>query len=130
MRILGVYDFYYEHGSLLETFKRLQNDQLHLPVVITLARESPWEDPFDKIGIFPAFYPIDRYPAIHQVLVESFQDSFTGYMLADECEFAIYLVDSCDMPSIYVLTKNMTMASPPIFSLNFYFENPCEIVSF
>jgi len=126
LQILGIYDFYDGKGSFQESLKSLQNDQLHLPIVITL--ENDRKDSFDSIGIFPAFYPIDRYPAIHQVLVELFQDPFSSYMLTVKCELTIYLFDSCDMPSIHVLTKNLTMASQ-IISLNFNFENPCEIPS-
>ena len=41
----------------------------------------------------------------------------------------IYLVDSFDMPSIQMFTKNMTMNFPEIIYLGFCFKNQCEIVS-
>jgi hypothetical protein len=132
LQILGIYEYYDEEVGFLGTLKRLQNFQLHLPVVVTL--ECDFYDVFDKISIFPAFYSIDRYPTIYQVLAESFDKDQSSYRLAHKSNtvfgLSIYLVDSYDMPSIHVLTKNMTMRFPGLFSLTFCFENPCEIVSF
>ena len=54
-------------------------------------------------------------------------------MLADAGRvfaLSIYLVDSCDLLSIQVLTKNMSMTFPKIDVLAFCFENQCEVVSF
>jgi hypothetical protein len=129
LQILGIHQFYDEEVGFLQTLKRLQ---LHLPVVVSLE----WDkyNNFRKIRIFPAFYSIDRYPTIYQVLAESFDKDRSSYRLADAGRVVsaldIYLIDSCDIPSIHVLTKNMTMKFPGITSLTYCFENPCEIVSF
>ena len=120
----------------LETLKRLPNTQLHLPVMATLERMR-----FSQtymINIFPAFYSIDRHPTIHRVLYEYFdKDQNYYYMHADVTRdvgkvsaLSIYLVDTFDLPSIQVLTKNMTMTFPEIGELTFCFENQCEIVRF
>ena len=130
MQILGIYGIY-DKVKLLGTLKRLQNSQLHLPVVITL--ESSSYSGFAKISIFPAFYSIGRHPAIHQVLAESFDKDPGSYTLADAgriSQLSIYLVDSCDIPSIHALAKNMNTSFPKIDYLTFCFENSCEIVSF
>ena len=90
---------------------------------------------YNRVGIFPAFYSIDRHPTIHQVLANSFNKDQSSYTLpvvdaGEISALSIYLVDSCDMPNIHALTKNMTMTFPKITILNFCFENSCEIVSF
>ena len=132
LQILGIYGIY-DKAKFLGTLKRLQNARLHLPVIIT--SESSYYRDFDKISIFPAFYSIDRYPAIQQALAISFdKDQGHGsYTLADAdrvTKLSIYLIDSYDMPSIHVLIKNMTSTFSKINYLSFYFEKPCEIVSF
>ena len=130
LQILGIYGIY-DKAKFLGTLKRLWNAQIHLPVVITL--ESSFYSDSSKISIFPAFYSIDRHPAIHQVLAKSFDNDSSSYALVGAgrtSQLAIYLVDSSDMPSIYALTKNMTTTFPRIDYLSFYFENSCEIVSF
>ena len=133
LQILGIYEYYDDDVGFLETLKRLQIAQLHLPVVVTL--EYNGYAGFHGIGIFPAFYSIDRHPTIHQVLDTSFDKDIGSYRLANAVNLnihtlSIYLVDSCDMHGIHVLTKNMTMKFPKIVYLTFCFENPCEIVSF
>jgi hypothetical protein len=87
---------------------------------------------FDRISVFPAFNSIDRRPSIYQVLAESFDKlgDRSLYTLADISGLSIYLVDTCNMPSIHVLIKNMTTTFPNLTRLNFRFENPCKIVSF
>jgi hypothetical protein len=136
--ILGIYYSYGDRTDFLRTFKQLQSAQLPLPVIVA------WEidvhgnpsiyDIFNGISVFPAFNSIDRYPSFYQVLAESFDKSGerSCYPLADACGLSIYLVDSCDMPSIYVLTKNLAMALPElqVTRLTFCFENLCKIVSF
>ena len=135
LQILGIYEYYDNEVGFLKTLKRLQNAQLHLPVIVTLESESSNFGSYffiDRISIFPSFYSVDRHPTIHQVLAESFNENYTT-RLADAVgvsALSIYLVDSCDMPSIYMLTKNLTMTFPKIVELTFWFENPCEIVSF
>ena len=122
---LGIYE---KDLGFLRTLKELQNTQLHLPVVFSLEYHYHGPELPQKISIFPPFY--DCHPSIHQVLAETFgtdQDSYTRKIDT----LSIYLVDSCDLPSIQVLTKNMTMTFPNLTSLTFSFENPCEqIVSF
>ena len=110
----------------LEILKRLRNAQLHLPVVATLERII-YSGTY-KINIFPAFHSIDRHPTIHQVLAEYKGQSY--YMLGRVFALSIYLVDACDLSSIQVLAKNMTMTFPNIDELIFCFEDQCEIVSF
>ena len=130
MQILGIYGIY-DKVKFLRTLKRLQNSQLHLPVVVTL--ENSFYSDFAKISIFPAFYSIDRHPAIHQVLAKSFDIDPGSYTLADAgkiSQLSIYLVDFCDVNSIHALTKNMSVIFSKIDCLTFYFENSCEIVSF
>ena len=136
MQTLGIYkyyDGYYEHDfEFLRIFKQLQIAQLHLPVVVILEYDR-YENLNNNISILPAFYSIDRHPIIHQVLAKSFGNDQGSYMLADAGRISwlsIYLVDSFDMPSIHVLTKDMTMTFPGIIYLTFSFENSCEIVSF
>ena len=76
----------------------------------------------DGIGIFPAFYSIDRHPTIHQFLAEYFDKDQSYYIFTDAgkvCALSIYLFDACDLPSIQVLTKNMTMTFPKIDTFNF-----------
>jgi len=129
LEILGIYRIY-DKAKFLGALKRLQNAQLHLPVVVAL--ESTFHRDFDKISIFPAFYSIDRHPAIHQVLAKSFDKDSGSDTLADAdriFQLSIYLVDSCDMPSIHELTKNMTVMFPKIVFLTFCFEDSCEISS-
>jgi hypothetical protein len=65
---------------------------------------------------------------MHQVLAKSL-DSDQGDM-GRVIDFFIYLVDSCDIPSIHMLTRNMAVMFPEIISLTFCFEHQCEIVSF
>ena len=132
LQILGIYRIY-DIVKFLGTLKRLQNTQSHLPVVVTLQCMMSCST-FDKIGIFPAFYSIDRHPVIHQALAKSFgKGPCFSYKLASAdgiSQLAIYLVDSSDMPSIHALAKNMSMTFPKIDYLSFYFENSSEIVSF
>ena len=119
MQILGICKYDGDGDSFLETLKWLQNAQLHIPAVVTL--EYDYITNCDRISIFPALYSIDRHPTIHQILAKS-----VGGLPA----LSIYLVDSCDVPSIHVLTTNMTMKFSEIVYLILCFENPCEIVSF
>ena len=131
LQILGIYNNCHKE-SFMESLKRLQNAQLHLPVVVTLEQESYF--PFDKISIFPAFYSSDRCSTFHQVLAESFEkdrgSSDIWTYVGGVFELFIYLVDSCDMPSIHALTKSMAMRFPQINSLTFCFEHQCDIVRF
>lgn len=122
---LGIYMHYGDFG-FLGSLKQLQNAQLHLPVVFAL--EYRYYEELIMICIFPAFYSIDCYPSIHQVLAEPLdKDHNTNQIYA----LGIYLVDSCDLSSVHALTKNMTVTFPNITSLAFSFENPYEkIVSF
>ena len=130
---LGIYECYGHDFGFLETFKQLRNAQLHLPVVFTLEYRYFEVEHLRRISIFPPFY--DCHPTVHRILAESFdtdRDSYTTLVDARVIDgLSIYLVDCCDLPSIQVLTKNMTMTFPNITSLTFFFENPCEkIVSF
>ena len=130
MQILGIYEYHGNEVEFLETVRRLHVTQLHLPVVITFERDCFADSDFDdRISIFPAFYTIDRQPTIHQVLAETFDKSQSSYAAAKISRLTIYLVDSFDMSSIQVFTKNMTMTFPEIIYLGFCFENQCEIVS-
>ena len=133
LQMLGIYE-YYEFLEFLGTLKELQNAQLQLPVVITLDYGCYETEGFTWLSIFPPFY--DCHSTVHQVLAKHFddidEDSYT--LLGDGRtigSLSIYLVDSCDLPSIHGLTKNMSMMFPDISSLTISFENPCEkIVSF
>ena len=130
LQILGIYEYDDSEVGFLGTLKRLQNAQLHLPVVVTL--KCGYYEYFQGITIFPAFYSIKRLPTIYQVLAESFNKNQSYYVLADAGKvlaLSIYLVDACDLPSIQVLTRNMSMTFPEIGDLTFCFENQCEIVS-
>jgi hypothetical protein len=130
LQILGIYNWYRDSDRAesegLGTFKQLQSAQLHLPVIVAFGRDSYW------LNVFPAFYSIDRCPSIYQALAESFDKLGEGSLYTFKLVFglSIYLVDSCDMPSIHVLTRNMATRLPELVWLNFCFENPCEIVSF
>ena len=133
LQILGIYEFDNNEDGFLATLQRFQNAQLHLPVVITFGYIYDFYPDFDRITIFPSFYSIDRNPTIQQVLAESFDKYQSSYMSVDAREVSaltIYLVDSCDLPSIHVFTEHITMKSPLIAELNFCFKNQCEIVSF
>ena len=130
--MLGIYKHYgYEFG-FLGALKQLQNTQLYLPVVLTLEHGCYNFEGINRISIFPPFY--DCHPTVHQVLAESFDIDRNSYTLADARVIdgiSIYLVDSCDLSSIHVLTENITTTFPNITSLTFSFETPCEkIVSF
>jgi len=133
LQILGIYYSYGDRFDFLGTFKQLQSAQLHLPVIVALGVGV--HDIVNGISVFPALNSIDRCPSIYQVLAESFDKRegplyTTGMMLVEISGLSIHLVDSCDMPSIHVLTKNMITRFPELISLTFCFENPCKIVSF
>ena len=128
MQILGIYEYYDHEFEILGTIRHLQDAQLRFPVIVTFECNC-FTKSEDRISIYPAFYTIDRHPTIHQVLVETFDKSQSSYTLAKISRLSIYLVDSFDMPSIHVFTKNMTMTFPEIIYLGFFFENQCEIVS-
>ena len=85
----------------------------------------------NRISIFPPFH--DWHPTV-RFLAEAFDIDQFSYTLSDSRVidgFSIYLVDSCDLPSIQVLAKNMAITFPNITSLKIFFENPSEkIVSF
>ena len=123
LQMLGIFQYYYHEFEFLETLKELQNAQLHLPVIFALDCNSAHA--IYRISIFPAFY--DCHPAIHQILADSFDEN-QGSNNASAID--AYLVDSCDLPSIQVHSKNITMTVPNITSLTFYVQHPCEIVSF
>ena len=131
MQILGLYT----NGTLrniLKTLKELHDVQLFLPIVLTLERES-FISVTDHIGIFPAFYSVDRCATIHQVLAQSFCKDQGKYMVAKAdniTQLSIYLIDSSDMPSIDALAKDMAVCFPQIDWLNLWFEHRCGIVSF
>jgi hypothetical protein len=123
LQILGLYELDGRFG-VLQTFKQLKSAQLHLPVIVALRIIGS-----NGISVFPAF---NCCSSIYQVLAESFDKpgERSCYPLADASGLSIYLVDSCDMPSIHVLTKNLAMRLPDLTWLTFCFENPCKIVSF
>ena len=131
VQILGLYSTLTTR-NLLKTLQELHNDQLFLPIFLTLERDSFLPFP-DHISIFPAFYSADRRATIPQVLAQSFCRDQGNYMLARAdgiYQLSIYLIDSSDMPSIYALAKDMAVSFPQIGWLNLYFERRCEIVSF
>ena len=123
LQMLGIHEYSNDNFGFLKILKELQNAQVHLPVVFAL--DYGYDEVFHRISIFPGFY--DCHPAIHQVLAESF-DEDQGSINAGAID--AYLVDPCDLPSIQVLTKNLTMTFPDITSLTFYADYPYEIVSF
>ena len=131
MQILGLYT----NGNLtniLKILKELHNAQLSLPIVLTLERES-FITVTDHIGIFPAFYSVDRCATIPHALVQSICKDQGKYMVAKAAnitQLSIYLIDSSNMPSIYAFAKDMAVSFPRIDWLNLWFERPCEIVSF
>ena len=127
MRKLGIYENYGNDFGFLGNLKQLQSAQLHLPVVFTLEYGFYELDDLYSVSIFPALN--DCHPTLHRVLAESFNTTLVDARFI--YGLSIYLVDSCDLPSIQVLTKNMVTTFPSITSLTFSFENPCEkIVSF
>ena len=134
LQILGIYNHYSNGARFLATLKQLQSAhlELHLPVIVALRVD--FLDGFNQISVFPIFNSIDRYPSIDQVMAESFNklelEERRPDTLTEISGLSIYLVDSSDIPSIHVLTKNMTTRFPGIIWLTFCFENPCEIVSF
>ena len=116
---------------MLKTLKELHNAQLFLPIVVTLERES-FITVTDHIGIFPAFYSVDRCATFPQVLAQSIRKDQGKYMVAKAeniTQLSIYLIDASDMPSIYALAKDMAVSFPRIDWLNLWFERRCEIVS-
>ena len=122
--MLGIFQFYYyPEYKFLEILRQLQNAQLHLPVVFALGYSA--HNVLYRIVIFPAFYHC--HPAIRQILAKSF-DEVQGSNNASAID--AYLVDSCNLPSIQVLTENITTMVPNITSLIFYVHDPCEIVNF
>ena len=130
LQMLGIFQYYRDYHEFrvefLETLKQLQNAQLHVPVVFALGCNNAYT--IHRISIFPAFY--DCHPAIHEVLVESFDKGSYNAGAIDA-----YLIDSCDLPSIQVLIKNTCMRFPDVTPLNFYFRldsyyRDSEIVSF
>ena len=130
MQILGLYT----NGTLrniLKTLKELHDVQLFLPIVLTLERES-FISVTDHIGIFPAFYSVDRCATIHQVLAQSFckdQGNTMVTKVENIAQLSIDLIDPSDMPSIYALAKDMAVSFPQIGWLNVRFNRRCEIVS-
>ena len=131
LQILGIYT----NGKqriILNTLKVFHDAQLSLPIVLTLDRES-FVAVADHIGIFPAFYSVDRCTTIRQILAESLCNDQGHYMVAKAdniTQLSIYLIDSSDMPFIKTLVKDMTVSFPRIDWLNLWFERRCEIVSF
>ena len=128
LQMLGIFQYYYNEFEFLETLKHLQNAQLHVLVVFVLGCNNAYT--IHRISIFPAFY--DCHPAIHEVLVESFDKDEGSYNAG---AIDAYLIDSCDLPSIQVLIKNTCMRFPDVTPLNFYFRldsyyRDSEIVSF
>jgi len=80
-----------------------------------------------NLSIFPAFYSLDRWATIHQVLTKYMnEERGPSYQRADVdnvVQLKIYLIDSSDMPSIYSLAKNMLESFPQIIRLYFYFQH-------
>ena len=133
MQILGLYKYNAASSRLvLEALKELHKAQLFLPIVLTL--ETTTFPPLTQhIGIFPAYYSVDRCATIPQVLTQSFRKDEGDHMLAradNIRRFTIHLFDSSDTPSIYALAKDMVVSFPKFNKLNLCFERRCEIVSF
>ena len=127
LQTLGLYRDCGNDLGFLGTLKQLRDAQVHLPVVFALDYDYYGSEKINRISVFPPFY--DCHLTVHQVLAESFDTDQDYSTLIGALD--IYLVDSCDLPSIQVFTKNMSMTFPNITSLTFSFENPCEdIVSF
>jgi hypothetical protein len=131
---LQIFGLYGPRGTrhIPKILEKLRNAQLFLPIVFTLERESFTPGP-DHITIFPAFYSVDHWATIHQVLTQSFNKDRGNYMVtnADNIRhLSIYVIDSSDMPSISALAKNMAVSFPQIGYLNLCFERRCQIVSF
>ena len=99
----------------------MHNAQSYFPIVFTFANAY--------IGIFPAFYSVDRHATIPQATAQFFHDRYRGPS-ARRSHLYIYLIDYSDMASVYALTKEMTVKFPLITSLHLWFERQCDIVSF
>ena len=132
LQVVGLYiERQFPHGSqknILDFFEDLLNGQLHIPMIFSLEHAYGYPIPF-SISIFPGFYSIDRRAEIPQLLVQSFckdraNDLDEIYMLA------IFLIDSSDLPSTYLLAKEMDTSFKDIRSLSLHFKFRCEIVSF
>ena len=110
----------------------MHNAQLFLPIILTLGSEDGTRF-YHHVGIFPAFYSVDRRATIPQVLAQSFckdQGDFMPAKAENIFHLSIYLTDSSDMPSIYALAKDMVVSFPQIARFDLWFERRCEIVSF
>ena len=93
-------------------------------MVITLE----W-DPVGLIGIFPAFYSVDRTATLHQV-VKSLDKEPLCLSMDKISDLSIYLNDCSEMATIHELAKTMAVSFPQITTLIFYLKHRCEIVSF
>jgi hypothetical protein len=133
---LQIFGLYEPRGTrhIPKILEKLHNAQLFLPIVVTLERKRSTLDP-DHITIFPAFYSVDRWATIHQVLTQSFCNDRGKYMTTNPdniLDLSIYVIDSSDMPSISELAKNMAVSFPQleIGNLHLCFKRRSHIVSF
>ena len=118
LQVLGIY--HGNSGNIHTTLEEFHNAQLFLPIVFILERES--FTPPDHITLYPMLYSVDHRATMHQLLAQSLcQDQGSTNNIR---HLSIHLADS------FVLAKNMAVSFPQIGTLNFYFERPCEIVSF
>ena len=68
---------------------------------------------------------------MHQVLAKYLASGINQDFTDKVSEVYTYLVDCCDMSSIYIMfTRNIAVMFPNVVSLSFRFEYRCEIVSF
>jgi hypothetical protein len=128
LQILGLYT---SGDTKLKTMRDLHNAKYFLPIVFMLERKS--FKVIGHIGIFPSLYSADRRATIHQVLAQSFCKDQGKSMVAkveNIAQLSIYLIDDSDIPSIYLLAKDMALTFPRIDRLNLYFKRGCETVSF
>jgi len=130
LQILGIYSNYsYSPEKLLNHLKHLRSAQVSLPMVFLL---HPNDSNLYRLGIFPAFYSVERIATIPELAAKSFNDD-QGTGIQETVPFvdllSIYLVDSSDMAAINTLAQNMSVVFPGLNWLNFCFERRCEITS-
>ena len=136
LQILGLYhrDYYGSARNILIALKELHDAQLLLPIVFTF-RLGYYCNYLTYIpiyvrrfGIFPAFYSVDRFATVSQILAESFRkdqgkDSDVDARADMIFEISIYLIDTSDMPSFYALAKELAVSFHQIVWLNLYFDS-------
>lgn len=132
MQVLGLFTRHpgASPRNILKILRELHDAQFFLPIIFTMEHDQIYaSSDTEHISIFPAFYSANRRTSIPQVLAQSFNEDQENYLVCIR-ELSIFLIDSSDLPSVYLLAKDIAARCTEIRWLNLWFEFRCEIVSF